>query len=106
MRYRQWCGIPFHLFFRHTSPVDQDTARSELQKTGGELRDARASYESARKKAIPAIVKALKAKLSRVEIKYWTGYSREQIRRIARQHGSESDRGRWEKKLEEKTKNT
>jgi hypothetical protein len=76
--------------------MDQNTARSELQTIGGELRDARSAYVSARKKAIPAIVAALKEKLPLVEIKYWTGYSREQIRRIARQHGIESDRGRWE----------
>ena len=86
--------------------MDQDTARSELQKTGGELRDARASYESARRKAIPAIVKALKEKLPLVEIKYWSGYSREQIRRIARQHGIESDRGRWDEEPAGKAKNT
>ena len=78
--------------------MDQNTARSELQTTGGELRDTRSAYESARKKAIPAIVAALNAKLPLVEIKYWSGYSREQIRRIARQHGIESDRGRWEGK--------
>jgi len=84
------------LFFRHTSPMDQNAARAELKETGRELKDARASYESARKKAIPSIVKALNAKLPKAEIKHWSGYSREQIRRIARQHGIEPDRQLWD----------
>jgi hypothetical protein len=85
----------FSYFFATLSPMDQDAARRDLQRTGERYKEARDAYESAREEVIPSIVNALRARLPQAEIVHWSGYAREHIRRIARKHGIESERGQW-----------
>lgn len=67
--------------------LDHDAAREQLRTAGEELREIRPRYDAIRGKVRDAILAAINAGLPQREISELTGYTRENLRKIARAEG-------------------
>lgn len=67
--------------------------RADLRAAGAEFKTLRDSLEDARERLVPLMVAALKAGVPQHEVIDMSGYSRANVRTIARQHGIEPAAG-------------
>lgn len=64
-----------------------DNVRSKLQAAGDEYKAVRASLDTARAAVQPLVLEALRAGVGVVEAANLSGYTRESVRRLARDNG-------------------
>lgn len=64
--------------------MTEDDVRAKLRAAGDEHKAARATLAAARDAVLPLILDALRAKVGVVEVANLSGYTRESVRRLAR----------------------
>lgn len=69
--------------------TQQDRLRAELRAAGDEFKAARATHATTQEQVVARAVAALKGGLGVVEVATLSGYTRENIRVIARKNGIE-----------------
>ena len=67
--------------------MDLDTARGHLKTAEDELREIRPRYDEVRDRVHAAILDALRAGMSQREVCDLSGYTRENVRKLARANG-------------------